>query len=83
VKKHRDVNRQGRTPAPAVFAVDCGDGIQDRLSTLSGSQTSSPASTVVVPTLQLKLILFSSRLEKSMDTRSPGRTGRMNLADRI
>src|SRR6266852_7252302 len=49
----------------------------------AGSQTTSPASTVDAPTLQLKLILFSSRLEKSIDTRSPGRTGRMNLADLI
>src|SRR5258708_6541605 len=83
VQKHRDMNRRRRPPAPAVFAADCGGGTQDRLSARLCSQTSSPASTGVAPTLQLKLILFSSRLEKSMDTRSPGRTGRMNLADRI
>src|SRR5712691_13015358 len=83
VQKHRHMNRRRRTPAPAVFAADCGSGIQDRLSTLLGSQTTSPASTGVAPTLQLKLILFSSRLEKSMDTLSPGRTGRINFADRI
>src|SRR2546427_4431618 len=83
VKKHGDMNRRRRTPAPAVFVVDCGGGIQAHLSTLFTPQTAPPASTVVAPTLQLKLILFSSRREKSMDTRSPGRTGWTNLADLI
>src|ERR1041384_3612477 len=67
VQKHRDMNRRRRTPAPAVFAADCSAGVQNRLSVPLGSQTTSPASTGVAPTLQLKLILFSSRLEKSID----------------
>src|SRR6267154_2686430 len=74
VDEGRDEDRRRRTPAPGVFAVDCG-GIQDHLSAPLGSQTTSPASTRVAPTLQLKLILFPPRLETAMDTCSAGRTG--------